>query len=168
MSKVLFVIANNNFQDAEFKIPKDVLEKANIQVDVAAGKKGECIGKFGTKTQATLSLSEASCADYDAVVFIGGPGAYNEYQNNKEYFSLAKLAKILGAICIAPTILSDSGIFKNKKVTGWDDGEGTQKKHIEKNGATFTGEDITTDGNIITANGPSSAEKFGQAILSKL
>lgn len=29
---------------------------------------------------------------------------------------------MIAAICIAPTLLSDSGLLQGKYVTGWDDG----------------------------------------------
>jgi putative intracellular protease/amidase len=33
---------------------------------------------------------------------------------------------------------------------------------FEQKGATYTGEDVTVDGLIITANGPKAAEEFGK------
>ena len=38
------------------------------------------------------------------------------------YLDLARQAKAIAAICIAPTLLSDSDLLQGKHVTGWDDG----------------------------------------------
>ncbi|MEM5813391.1 MAG: DJ-1/PfpI family protein [Candidatus Aenigmatarchaeota archaeon] len=39
---------------------------------------------------------------------------------------------------------------------------------LKKNGARYTGKDVEIDGNIITANGPQAAEKFGKEIEKAL
>nr|HPO05512.1 DJ-1/PfpI family protein [Candidatus Gracilibacteria bacterium] len=106
--------------------------------------------------------------DYEIVVFVGGAGAYREYYQNSFYLKIAQLAKRLAAICIAPAILADSGIFKGKKVTSWNDQQDTQKKYLQESGAIFEESDLVIDGIFITANGPNAAEKFGQAILYQL
>ncbi len=168
MKKALFVIANNGFQDTEFEVPKQILETAGVEITISASEKGRCIGKYGTETQANFPISEIKGNEYDVIVFVGGPGATSEYYKNADYLRIAKEAKIIAAICIAPTIISDSGLFERKKVTGWNDGNDKQKNHIENNGGIFTGEDITIDGNIITANGPNSAEEFGNQIVEQL
>ena len=53
---------------------------------------------------------------------MGGGGAYEEYFQNAKYLQLAREAKAVAAICIAPTLLSDAGIYQGKEVTGRDDG----------------------------------------------
>ncbi len=167
MPKALMIIANEGFQDVEFGVPKKMLEESGIEVSIAAGRKGEAIGKFGLQVEVPYALDEVSSGNYDVTIFIGGPGAERQYHGNAEYFRLAREAELLAAICIAPTVLSESRIFQGKKVTGWDR-DGIQKAIIEKNGGIFTGEDVTVDGDIITANGPEAATAFGGEILDAL
>ncbi|MBI5414661.1 DJ-1/PfpI family protein [Candidatus Peregrinibacteria bacterium] len=171
MKTALFIIAQSGFQDTEYGVPRKILENAGFEITVASSQKGRCTGKFGLKTDAGYSLPEVSGAEYDVAVFIGGPGCEQEFHGNAEYFRIAREtvsatapSRLLAAICIAPAVLSDSGIFKGKRVTSWDDAKRSQKSRIEKNGAIHIGEDVTVDGNIITANGPEAAEKFGKMI----
>ena len=70
----------------------------------------------------TKAFSELNAEEYDMLVFVGGGGAYDQYYKNFDYLELAKKAKSIAAICIAPTLLSDSGLFVGKQVTGRDDG----------------------------------------------
>jgi putative intracellular protease/amidase len=72
MKHILFVIANQNFQDFEYRIPREALEEAGHKITVAAEHTGTCIGVFGHETFAEISLADAKGADYDAVVFVGG------------------------------------------------------------------------------------------------
>ena len=72
--------------------------------------------------------------------------------------------KVVGAICWAPVILARSGILARRKATCWDGA----KDDLVKAGATYTGEKVTVDNTIITADGPESALDFGQTIVKAL
>jgi protease I len=167
MKKVLFIIANEWFQDFEFWEPKRILEKGWIIVEVAAWKKWVCIGAFWVEVEAIFSLNEIDWNNYDMIVFIWWPWAYGQYIDNNDYGRIAKEAKLLWAICIAPTIVSYSWVLKRKKVTGWDSWW-EQKTEIEDNWWIFINENVVIDGNIITANWPRAATKFGNELLKKL
>lgn len=168
MKKIIFVIANNKFQDFEYRIPREILEDEWHQISVCAEQTGLCIGSFDHETTATIALKDAKGDNYDAIVFVGGGWALRQYQNHPEYLRLAKEAKLLGAICIAPSLISDSGLFQWKRVTWRDDEEWTWQQYIENNGWIFIKQNVVVDGNIITANGPQSAESFGREIANAL
>lgn len=168
MKKILFVIANDNFQDFEYRIPREILENEWHEIIVWAENTGLCTGVFGHQTMADIALKDAKWDDFDAIVFVWGGWTLQQYQNHPEYLRLSKEAKILAAICIAPSVVSDSGIFKGKKVTGRDDEESTRQKYIENNGWIFINQNVVIDGNIITANWPQSAESFGIEIVNLL
>jgi protease I len=169
--KVAMVIAFRDFRDAEYFVPKEVLEKGGIEVKTASNKLGIAIGADGGDAKVDLLVSQINVDNFDAIVFVGGPGC-PKYLDNEKTHKVAKEAieknKILAAICIAPTVLSKSGIFQGKKVTGWTDAFLIQRKILEKNGAIFEEKPVVVDGNIVTANGPKSAKEFGEKILELL
>jgi protease I len=72
--------------------------------------------------------------------------------------------KILAGICAAPGILGKAGILKDKRATA----HAGVKERVEPLFGEYTGEDVTVDGKIITANGPPAAKAFGEKILSML
>ena len=53
---------------------------------------------------------------------------------------------------------------KGKKAKSNENG----RKDMLKHKVQYTGENVTIDGNIITANGPKAAKSFGEAIVQKL
>jgi len=170
--KVLMVVAFKNFRDIEYFLPKEILERSGVKVITASNKKGEAQGADGKKANVDLLISEANPEDFDAVLFVGGPGCL-ENLDNKDSYQLAQKTiekgKILGAICISPVILAKAGVLKEKKATVWS--SPFDRKAIEilkENGAFFEDEKVVVDGKIITANGPNSAQEFGQAILNLL
>ena len=162
--KILFIIAHRDFRDEELKYPKDMLEAKGAQVTIASDMKGEASGMLGAKVNVTMSLAEVNVSKYDAVVFVGGSGAVSLFNNDKAH-KIAQDAvskgKILGAICLGPSILARAGVMKGKKATVFSSEAGT----LKKSGAVYTGTSVERDGLIVTADGPESARQFGQALI---
>ncbi|MBN2518806.1 MAG: DJ-1/PfpI family protein [Candidatus Altiarchaeota archaeon] len=160
---VLMLIAPQNFRDEEFFQPKEELEKAGAKVVVASRDRQTSRGMLGGAVTPDLTLAEANAGDYDAVVFVGGGGS-SVYFNNPIALQLAKDAyakcRVVAAICIAPSILANAGLLKGKKVTSFPSEQG----NLRAKGANYTGEGLTIDGKVITADGPKSAREFGRAI----
>jgi protease I len=169
--KVVMIIAFRDFRDAEYFIPKEILENAGIEVKTASNKLGTAIGADGGDTQVDLLVSQINPAEFDAIIFVGGPGCLNALDNEDSY-KIAKEAvsqeKVLGAICISPVILAKASVLKGKKATVWTDFTKSQAKILKNEGAIFEDKDVVVDGKIITANGPSAAKEFGMTIVNFL
>ncbi len=165
--KVLMVIASEDFQDHEYSQTRRVLEESGIQVTVASSKLGECTGKFSSRVNSDILLSDVQADNFDALIFIGGPGAL-EYTENQTALDLVKeffnSRKLVAAICIAPVILARAGILKGKKATVFETGS----NDLLRLGCEYTGTDVEVDGSIVTASGPPAAEKFGKKIVEML
>ena len=172
---VLMLIAPEDFRDEEYKIPLDYFNNNNYHVDTASTKKGLCRGKLGMVATANKTLDEINVNKYDVVVFIGGPGT-PVLRKSPDSIRIAKDAyeqkKLIAAICWAPTILAKAGILENRKATVWQGNDSEfgmmTSEYLEKNGAYYTGDAVTKDGNIITADGPKSAREFAELIIKTL
>jgi protease I len=166
--RVLMVIAPENFRDEELLHTKEELERTGVKTTVTSSKAGEARGKLGARVNVNLKLDQVKADDYDAVVFVGGPGS-EVYFNDRRALSIVgeafKKGKKVCAICIAPVILANAGVLKGKRATVWD-GEYIEK--IESKGATYTGKPVEVDGNVITANGPAAAREFGRTIAKAI
>lgn len=131
--KVLLVIANYHFFYREYSEPRQELERAGIQVTVAAGRRGVCRphngsgeGADGGEVRAEVALSEVKAEDYDALLFSGGWGAsmyqfafngrydeaaYNgeravKVQANRLINEFLTQKKYVGALCNGTSILA--------------------------------------------------------------
>ena len=161
MKTVLMIIANNGFQDHEFSVTYESLQEANAQITIAAWRKGQCVGVFGQKAEAVYSLSEVHGDKFEMVIFIWWGGCLTQYLHNWDYLRIAQEAKKLWAICIAPMVVSESGVFNWKTVT-WRDQDGVQKAFIEKNWWFWSDESVVVCWNIVTWNWPDVAEEFAK------
>jgi len=163
MKNIVMIIAFNRFRDEEYAEPKKVFELAEVKVITASTQLGTATGKLGMKTSVDITLAQLNAADYDAVLFVGGPGSFDLYEN-KTCHKIAQdtlaQGKVLGAICAAPGILAHAGVLQGKKATMFDD-----TGVLAQFGAIYTGNDVEVDGKIITATGPVTTKAWAEAIL---
>jgi protease I len=165
--KVLLLIASQNFRDEEYAEPRKALEAAGATVTVASSKLGTARGMLGGAAKADILLRDAKADDYDAVVFIGGSGA-SEYWDDKAAHALARSAadagKLVGAICIAPVTLARAGLLKGKRAAVYPSCEGD----LRACGAALGKGPVERDGKLITAVGPQAAGAFAKALVEAL
>lgn len=166
------IIAFREFRDEEYFIPKQTLEAAGAEVTTASISFGKAIGKLGGEAEVNILLRDLKVADYDAILFIGGPGAAN-YMDDETCHQIARETveadRVLGAICIASVILAKAGVLDGKKATVWSSPlDKSTVKILEENGAIFQKDSVVADGKIVTGNGPGAAKEFGEKIVEIL
>jgi len=170
--KIVIVIAFRDFRDEEYFVPKEIFKKAGIEVKTASNKKGVAIGADGGEVGVDFLISELNPADFDAMVFVGGPGCLKNLDNGESYEIIRRTVaegKVLAAICISPVILAKTGVLAGKKATVWASAlDRSPVKILKENGAIYQDESVIVDGKIITANGPAAAQEFGQTIMQIL
>ncbi|MFH1867359.1 MAG: DJ-1/PfpI family protein [Candidatus Omnitrophota bacterium] len=165
--KILAIIASSNFRDEELLVPKGIFEEEGFKVVVASSSLEASRGMLGAEIKPNILIGDVNVDDYDAVIFVGGSGA-SEYWDNEIAHKIAKdtlgKKKLLAAICIAPITLANAGVLNNKRATVWF----SEANKLAGKGASYTGSVVEVDGDIITANGPTSASEFAEAIVKKL
>ena len=170
--RVAIVIAFRDFRDPEYFIPKQVLKGAGVQITTVSTSLGTAIGADGGEVEVNLLLENLNPKEFDAIVFIGGPGCLKYLDNGKSYKVIQETIsenKILGAICISPVILAKAGVLEGKKVTVWSSPlDKSSIKILEEKGATYQDEAVVVDGKVVTANGPVAAQEFGEALIEVL
>lgn len=163
------VIAPRNFRDEELLVPKQLFEAKGWTVRIASKlHAGEsATGMLGARATIDSDIAQAQAKDYDAVVFVGGTGAAT-YFNDQTAHMLAWQAydtgKVVGAICIAPSILANARVLQGKRATGFP----SERENIQAKSAGYTGKDVEIAGRVITAKDPNSARKFAEAIAKLL
>ena len=165
--RVVMIIARSDYRDEELLAPRRILEAAGAEVVVAASSLQPAKGMLGATVAPDVLLADVDPEQYDAVIFVGGAGA-QEYWENTRAHEIARATlehgKILGAICIAPVTLANAGVLAGKRATVW----ASEAPRLKAKGAQYTGHPVEVDGGIVTADGPESAEEFGRAMLAAL
>jgi protease I len=157
--RALFVIYQR-FEDNELGIPRAILEDLGVAVTIGSLTTDVMRGLAGTEVKPDALLEDVHGGDYDVVVFVGGMG----YQpDDPEGQRIAREAvaedRVVAAICLGPLTLARAGVLEGKRVT-----TAKEPDELQDAGAIVTFAALERDGNIITANGPGSARRFGETI----
>lgn len=166
VKQVVLVIAER-YRDEEYHIPLKILEDGGIKVITAANVCGEINGKISAKAISQRLLKEINHTEFDALIFIGGPGAKTYFDDQIAHNLLREFQradKIYGAICIAPVTLAKAGVLQGVRATVFPDGI----PELQKAGATYEELPVVVDGKVITGNGPTAAQEFGECLLQLL
>lgn len=164
---ILMVIAPEGFRDEEYLDPRTLFEAAGANVTVASKGVSVAKGKLGATVKVDLDIADANPADYDAVVFVGGPGAtvyFNDSTAHRIANDFYSAGKVTAAICIGPSILANAGVLRSHNATAFE----SEAANIAAKSKGYTGDSVTVDRNVVTANGPEAAKDFGKAVLHAL
>ena len=171
MAKILIIVAQQNFRDEELNEPRRLLRAAGHVLVIASVNAGICKGMLGMDVTAELSASEARqrVEYFDMVVMVGGSGA-SALADDKDVIELLRKAKaqdkLMGAICIAPTVFAKAGVLEGKKATVYKTPEAI--KILQQGKAIYIPQRVVVDGKLITADGPQSATEFGRELVKLL
>lgn len=162
------IIAAKDFQQKEYAEPKKIFAENGFEVKTASSAK-TAVGALGLKVETDLLVSDVKEEDFDALVFVGGPGA-EEYFSNEDVLGLARAfdakEKIVAAICLAPVILGRAKIIKGREITCFP---GSPEKLLAELGVIAdASKPVIAVENLITGNGPVAAEEFARKIVEKL
>ena len=167
MKKILMIIPPKNYRNEELDHPKSIFLREGYSVTVASKGTSLATGMLGGTTSVSLDISQVKVPEYNAIVFVGGSGA-KEYFDDETAHSIAKeavkLNKVVGAICIAPSILANAGLLKGMNATAFP----SEKSNLEKKGADFSKSPVISDKRIVTAIGPNVAKEFAIMIVDIL
>ena len=168
MAKV-YVFLADGFEDIEAMIPVDVLRRGGVDVvTVSVMDDYQMVeSAHGVQMLADALVEDCDFSDADLLLLPGGmPGASNFYNNVRVREAVVahhEEGKKIAAICAAPAIvLGQLGILNGKQATCYPGFEQLLQ------GAEYTGELCTVDGNITTAEGPAAAFPFAYCLLAML
>ena len=152
--KKVYVFLADGFEDVEALIPVDVLRRGGVDVTTVSISDFPLVtSAHGVNIEADMMFEQGDFTDADLVFLPGGmPGAKNLFEH-----------KGVAAICAAPgVVLGQLGILEGKKATCYPGFEQML------DGATYTADLVTVDGNVTTAEGPAAAFPFAYELLAQL
>jgi len=167
---IVMLIASQGFQEIEYAHTKQALIKEGAHITVVSDRKGKATSHLGTFVSVDGDIASIDLAKYDAVVIVGGPGAW-DHLNIPVVHTIVKNAaqqkKIVAAICISPRILAVAGVLKGKRATGWD-ADHALEKVFKQYDVSYEKKPVVVDDLFVTAAGPDAATDFGDTIIRVL
>ena len=167
--KKVFQFMADGFEDIEALIPVDVLRRGGIDIKTVSINGSNIVeSAHGVQmvTDLTFEEVEGELKDADLLMLPGGmPGAENLNAHEglkKALVAQAEAGKMVAAICAAPLVLGGLGILREKRATCYPGFEQTLE------GAEYTADLWTIDGNVVTGEGPAAALPYAYSLLALL
>lgn len=161
------IVSADQFEDTELLVPLYRLQEAEVEVDVAALRRGPIEGKHGYRVEADRAVNELDAGDYDLLILPGGkaPAALRE---DEQVLALARAFveadKPVASICHGAQILISAGLVKGRTATAYED----VQPELAEAGATVKDEPLVVDGNLITSRHPGDLPHFTRAIMERV
>ncbi len=162
------------FEEIEAITIIDVLRRGNVEVITAGLTSTNVMGAHAIAVTADTLLETVREQQFDAIVLAGGAGTFRLREDQRIAQMLIahnSANKLVAAICAAPTVLSATGLLKNKRATSFP---AVQDQMQVSEYLTIP---VVVDGNVITSRGAGTAMAFalklveilqGEAIAYKL
>ena len=161
----IYVFLANGFEEIEALAPVDILRRGGQEVSTVSVSGTLWVeSSHGITVKADMLFEECDLADADILMLPGGmPGSTNLKAHEGLCLALlshAERSGRIGAICAAPMVLGSLGLLKGRRATCSPGFE------VYLDGAEYTRELVTLDGNIITGEGPGATLPYAYQILS--
>ena len=172
--KRIAILAAHGVQESELVFPYQFLKARGATIDIVAPSWSEgrvLMVQYLKPTlwvKASESFQSAAQKSYDVFVLTGG--AWNSTVDRSDVDALKFIrtyfasGKPLAAICSAAQILIDSGIAKDRMLTGTH----AVKIDLVNAGATYFDKPVVVDDNLITSRNPDDLVAFVTAIADAL
>jgi len=169
MGKIIAVIIDDLFEDAEYSQPTAAFVKAGHTVVHIGLKKGKiAVGKKrGVKVRIDEAVKDATVEKFDALLIPGGysPDKLRVDEDAVQFVKdFVESGKPVFSICHAPQLLITAQVLKGRKITGWK----SIVQDIKNAGAVFLDQEVVEDGNLISSRSPQDLPAFIKASLQKL
>ncbi|MGL4383566.1 MAG: DJ-1 family glyoxalase III [Bacilli bacterium] len=166
MKACIFLV--DGFEDVEAIMVIDILRRASIDIDlISLNKTLEVTSAHQVIVKADILLHQYEQAAYTTLILPGGAGYKNyiKFDQLKRIMIEAKTqAKLIAAICAAPSYLAEIGILSNVKATSYPDVYDVLLNH----NVILSTASVVKQANFITAKSLASSLDFALCIVETL
>ncbi len=163
---MVYIFFADGFEEIEGIASFDILKRGGIDVKTVGIGSNLITGASGLTIKTDIIDKDIILENLDGIVLPGGMPGTTNLENNENVIRCIDFCKdnhlMIGAICAAPSILGKKGLLSGKEACCYPGFE----KYLK--GAKILSESVMVCDNIITANGPGSAMKFGFALVEYL
>src|SRR3569623_3203310 len=166
--KIACLLASG-FEDSEFDVPRQRLQKAGYQVEWIGAKAGEELKGYKGKstTRVDRAIDDVKPEDYEGLLIPGGHSP-DTLRADERFVSFVRAfdqtKRPLAAVCHGPQLLITAGLVKGRTLPAWQ----TIQEDLRQIGAHVQDEQVVVDDNWITSRKPAALEAFSDKLLEEL
>ena len=168
--KKIAFLATDGVEQVELAKPWEAVKEAGGQPELISIKSGQIQSMNfditpGDKFTVDKTVTDASPADYDALVLPGGTVNPDRLRVNKDAMRFVRAFfeadKPVGAICHGPWSLVETGIVRGRTLASWP----SLQTDIRNAGGTWVDEQVHIEGGLVTSRKPDDLPAFCTAIV---
>lgn len=160
---MIIVLLADGFEEIEALTPVDMLRRAGLEVKTVGINGKIAVGSHNIPVVCDAVPADINLSDVSMAIFPGGmPGALNldaSPYTDEVINSVVSRGGHIAAICAAPLIFGRRGLLEGKRATCFPGFE------EELRGATVTGKEFVTDGDITTGKGMEYSLPFAKELV---
>ena len=164
---IAVVIARDRYQSLEYNPVVDALNGANYKIIVASDALGTATGTQ-ENTKVDIAFSDINPSELTGIVLIGGSKSL--WDNEELHAILNEMnneKKLVAAICYGSVTLAKAHVIGDGDTACWYNSEESDPV-MQSEGVIDSNKDVTINENIITGDGPDSAEEFAAEVVNLL
>jgi len=170
--KKVAILATDGFEQSELTEPRAALDEAGAETKIISPKKDVIKGWDGTNWSETikvdLSLEDADCDDFDALLLPGGVMNPDKLRTLPEAIEFVRgffeAGKPVAAICHGPQILIDADVARGRKLTSYP----SIKNDLMNAGAEWYDRAVVTDQGLVTSRRPDDIPEFNKKMIEEI
>jgi protease I len=163
------VLAADGFERVELSVPVAALRAEGAEVEIVSLRRGRIRGvnlhEPASRVTVDRTLSQASVADYDALLIPGGfinPDLLRQSEAARQFVrEFDASGKPIATLCHGPWLLSSAGLTQGRTMTSWP---GVRDDMVNA-GAVWLDRPVVQDGNWLTSRGPQDLAPFVEALV---
>ncbi len=165
--KATFVMLGTGFDEIEAIAPVDVMRRAGMEVYTVSMTENRLVrGATGNNIVADMTVADLNPSQIDWLVFPGADQSEAAVNLDKELQNIVTAhwenGGKIAAICAAPAlVLGPLGIISGTPATGYP----FLKDEFEKNGGTYSDDNVVITDRLITSKGPGTTLEFALAVV---
>ena len=168
-TKIAFLVANEGIEQVELTEPWKAVVDAGAEAELIAPKPGEAQAFNHLDKADTFPVyrttTEASPADYDAVVLPGGVANGDKLRTDEPAVRFVRdfmeAGRPVAAICHALWTLVEADVVRGRTLTSWP----SLQTDIRNAGGHWVDEEVHVDRRFVTSRKPDDHPAFGETLV---
>ena len=166
------VLVANGFEQAELTEPVNALRAAGASISIVSPEMRAVRAwdstDWGIEVPVDVRLSDASEADFDALVLPGGVMNPDKLRCNEAALQFVRAffesGKPTAAICHGPWTLIDAGVVEGRTLTSYP----SIKTDLINAGANWIDEEVVIDNGLVTSRKPADLPAFNCKLVEEI